>query len=62
MKTPGDEKAFIEAAKRHCLLLVPGSSFAMPGYARLAYCVSPDRIARSMPAFAQLAREFGLGK
>ena len=62
MKTPGDEKAFVDAARRHCLLLVPGSSFAMPGYVRLAYCVSSERIARSMPAFAQLAEEFGLRK
>ena len=32
----------------------------MPGYVRIAYCVSPDMIKRSMPQFADLAAEYGL--
>ena len=41
MKSPvADEKQFCEAAKKYHILIVPGSSFACPGYVRLAYCVS----------------------
>lgn len=61
MKSPvEDEKAFCEAAKRYNLLLVPGSTFACPGYVRIAYCVSHDTIAGSIPAFTKLAEEYGL--
>ena len=57
MKTPCDEADFIARAKTHNLLLVPGSSFGCRGYVRLAYCVSPDMIRRSMKAFAALREE-----
>ena len=60
VKTPEDEAAFVAHAKQHHLLLVPGSSFACPGYVRIAYCVSPETIRRSMPAFKALAGEIGL--
>ncbi len=61
MKVPGgDDKAFANAAKKYNLLIVPGSSFACGGYVRLAYCVSPDMIRRSLPAFKKLAEEYGL--
>lgn len=53
-----DEKVFCEAAKKHNLLLVPGSSFACPGYVRLAYCVSYEMIVRSLPHFEELMKEF----
>ena len=55
-----DEQAFVARAKAHNLILVAGSTFAMPGYVRIAYCVSPDMIKRSMPHFADLAAEYGL--
>lgn len=55
-----DEKAFCAKAQERNLLLVPGSSFACPGYVRIAYCVSYDMIQRSMPAFKALAEEYGL--
>ena len=32
----------------------------MPGYVRIAYCVSPDTIRRSLPRFRELAAEYGL--
>lgn len=60
LKTPGDDKEFVRRAKEHRILVVPGSSFACPGYVRIAYCVSPEQIGRSMPAFAALAAELGL--
>lgn len=53
-----DDKAFCERAKKHRLLLVPGSSFSCPGYVRLAYCVDYDRIKRALPAFEQLAAQY----
>ncbi len=54
------EKAFCARAQKHNLLLVPGSSFACPGYVRIAYCVSEDQITRAMSAFEALAQEYGL--
>ena len=53
-----DEKQFCEAAKKYHILFVPGSSFACPGYVRIAYCVSYDTIERSLPGFKKLAEEF----
>lgn len=55
-----DEKAFVEAARKYLLLLVPGSAMGCAGYVRIAYCVSPDMIRRSMSAFSKLAKEYGL--
>ena len=55
-----DEHNFVARAKAHNLILVVGSTFAMPGYVRIAYCVSPDMIRRSMPHFEALAKEYAL--
>ncbi len=55
-----DEAAFCSRAKKYHLLVVPGSSFACPGYVRIAYCVSYEQIERSLPAFERLARDYGL--
>lgn len=61
VKSPvADEKAFCAQAQKYNLLLVPGSSFACPGYVRIAYCVSPEQIERSMPAFEKLAKDYSL--
>ena len=53
-----DEKEFVAAGKKYNILMVPGSSFACPGYVRLAYCVSYECIQNSLPAFAKLMEEF----
>ena len=53
-----DDKAFVARAKEEHLLLVPGSSFACPGYVRIAYCVDYDMIERSLPAFERLAESY----
>ncbi|MDD3402727.1 MAG: pyridoxal phosphate-dependent aminotransferase [Hespellia sp.] len=59
VKSPvADEKEFVAAAKKYHLLIVPGSSFACPGYVRIAYCVSNETIVNSLPAFAKLAEEY----
>ncbi len=61
LKSPvADEKAFVNKAKEEHILLVPGSSFACPGYVRLAYCVAYETIERSMAGFARLAEFYGL--
>lgn len=61
MKSPvEDEKAFCAQAQKYNLLLVPGSSFACPGYVRIAYCVSYEQIERSLPAFQKLAKDYNL--
>ncbi|MGN1418798.1 MAG: pyridoxal phosphate-dependent aminotransferase [Acutalibacteraceae bacterium] len=61
LKSPeSDACAFCEKAKKYELLLVPSDSFGFPGYVRVAYCVSPEMIERSLPAFEKLAAEYGL--
>lgn len=60
VKTPVPDAQFVAAAKEQRILLVAGSSFACPGYVRIAYCVSKEQIERSLPAFKQLADMFGL--
>lgn len=55
-----DDKEFSERAKKYNILFVPGSSFACPGYVRIAYCVSYDMIIRSLPSFKKLANEYNL--
>lgn len=59
MKSPvTNEKAFCETAKKYNLLLVPGSSFACPGFVRIAYCTSYETIINALPKFAELAKEY----
>ena len=60
VKTPCGDKEFADAAKKHNILIVPGTSFACPGYVRIAYCVSKKTIENSMPGFRKLAGEYGL--
>ena len=57
IKAPGgDAAAFSEQAKQKDLLIVPGDGFGCPGYFRICYCVSPDKIQRSLPIFAELIK------
>ena len=57
-----DENIFCETAKKHNILIVPGSSFGCAGYVRMAYCVSYDTIVNSLPKFAEVAKEMGVKK
>ncbi len=57
-----DDKAFVEAAKKHNILIVPGFSYGCPGYCRIAYCVDYDMIVRSLTGFKELANEYGVLK
>jgi len=59
VKSPvADEKEFCQAGKKYNILMVPGGSFACPGYVRLAYCVSYETIVNSLPAFRELMKEY----
>lgn len=53
-----DDGAFSVRAKEYNLLLVPGYSYMCPGYVRIAYCVDPAMIQRSLPAFKKLAESY----
>jgi aspartate aminotransferase len=61
MKTPMEEADFVGLAKKFHILLVGTTSFGAPGYVRIAYCTSYEKIAASMPAFEALAKECKLG-
>lgn len=61
MKSPvANEEEFVNAGKKHHILMVKGSAFGCAGYVRLAYCVAYDMIERALPAFEKLAAEYGL--
>ena len=63
LKSPvKDEAEFVAAAKKYNLLLVKGSAFGCGGYVRLAYCISNDKINRSLKEFAKLAADYGLSE
>ncbi len=53
-----DANAFSEKAKKHEILIVPSDDFGMKGFVRISYCVSTEQIERSLPAFAELAKEY----
>lgn len=58
-KAPGgDDKAFVAALAKECVLGVPGSGFGCPGYFRLAFCVDEKVIRRAAHGFAEAARKF----
>ena len=58
MKSPmEDDKAFVEIAKKHRILMVSGGAFGQPGYVRLAYCVSYETILNAKASFQKLAEE-----
>ncbi|HZK29578.1 MAG TPA: pyridoxal phosphate-dependent aminotransferase [Clostridia bacterium] len=60
VKAPGgDAQAFSDFARtRYNLLIVPSESFGFPGYLRISYCVSHERIVSSLPLFAQCLQAY----
>ncbi len=60
IKTPVDDKEFVAEAKKERILVVPGTSFALPGFVRLSYCVSYETVKNSLPGFKRLAEHYGL--
>lgn len=55
-----DDKKFCEDAKQFNLLLVPGSTFGCPSHIRLSYCISYEKIEKSLPAFDKLAKLYSM--
>ena len=58
VKAPGgDAQAFSKKAMQKDILIVPGDDFGCPDYLRLCYCVSYDKIVRSLPKFKELLED-----
>lgn len=58
LKSPmKNEREFCQLAKKYHILMVSGSSFACPGYVRLAFCTDTKMIENSLPKFKQLKEE-----
>jgi len=53
-----DDKAFVAAAKKYNILIVPGTTFGCPGYFRASYCISYEKIEKSLEAWTKLANEY----
>lgn len=53
-----DEVKFCEDAKKFNILAVPGRVFACPGYFRLSYCISYEKIEKSLIAFENLMKTY----
>lgn len=49
-----DDVKFCEDAKRFNILAVPGKTFGCKGYFRLSYCISYDKIKKSLKVFDEL--------
>ncbi|WP_346939871.1 pyridoxal phosphate-dependent aminotransferase [uncultured Clostridium sp.] len=55
VKSPIDNDIeFCNMAKKYNILIVPGTSFACPGYIRIAYCVAYSTIENALPGFKSL--------
>lgn len=54
----GDDFAFANAAKKHNILIVPGTSFGCSGYCRIAYCVDYSKVTGALAGFEKLAKEY----
>ncbi|MGI1659500.1 MAG: pyridoxal phosphate-dependent aminotransferase [Desulfitobacterium sp.] len=55
IKTPlENDVEFCNLAKQKNILIVPGSAFSCPGYARIAYCVPYATIEKALPGFKSL--------
>ena len=52
-----DSVAFCSKAKEYDLILVPGDGFGAPGYFRMAYCISTDKVKRSLPVLERFVKE-----
>jgi len=58
VKAPGgNAKAFSDKAKEKGLLIVPGDDFGCPEYCRVCYCVSYEKIVKSLPIFKALIQD-----
>ncbi|GAB4240421.1 MAG: pyridoxal phosphate-dependent aminotransferase [Deltaproteobacteria bacterium] len=56
-----DEMAFLAAAREEGILFVPGSGFGRSGHVRVAYCLDPETVRRSVPAWERLGARYAAG-
>ena len=56
----GDDMKIVDLLKDERILVVPGRGFSLPGYFRIAYCVSDSVIEGSMTGFKKIAEKLGL--
>ncbi|RSX55114.1 aspartate aminotransferase [Bifidobacterium dolichotidis] len=52
-----DAVAFCEKAMDYDLFMVPGDSFGMPGYVRLAYCLDTSKVEAAIPVLKRFVTE-----
>jgi aspartate aminotransferase len=58
-RSPGeDEMKFVAAAREENVLVVPGRGFGRKGHFRIAYCLAPETVERSLPAWKRLGSRF----
>ena len=61
IKAPGgDEEGLLSKAAARHVLLVGGSSFGWPGWARASFCCGPEVMKRALPALRLIASDCGL--
>ncbi len=51
-----DANAFSRKALQYGLVLVPGDTFGVPGYFRIAYCTDTKKVVRSLDAFERFVK------
>lgn len=52
-----DARIFCEKAQKYDLILVPGDTFGVPGYFRMAYCIPTEKLIRSLDALEQFVKQ-----
>lgn len=57
-----DEMEFVAAAREENVLVVPGRGFGRKGHFRVAFCLDPETVERSLSAWRRLGSRFFGGK
>lgn len=55
-----DDIAFVRQLQQHHILTVPGSGFGTPGFFRISYAVDRGMLERSLPVWAEAAKQLQL--
>jgi aspartate aminotransferase len=53
-----DDVAFCRELQENLVLVVPGSGFGLPGYFRMAYCVSPQTVDCALPVLRKVGEKY----
>ena len=58
-----DSIEFCKKARDYDIIVVPGDGFMTPGFFRMAYCISTEKVERAMERFGEfVAKEYGTGE